>query len=43
MEGSRVELEADDGEDDDGEEEEEGDVDERADGLADRAHHHLQT
>jgi len=35
VESSGVELEADDGEDDDGEEEEQGDVDERTDGLPD--------
>ena len=33
VEGSPVELEADDGEDDDGKEEEEGDVDQGADGF----------
>ena len=43
VEGAGVELEADDSEDENGEEEEEGDVDQGTDGLADRAHHHLQT
>ena len=43
VEGSRVELEADDGEDDDREEEQESDVDEGPDGLADGAHDNLET
>ena len=43
VEGSGVELEADDGEYEDGKEEQEGDVDEGADGLSDGAHHNLQT
>ena len=40
---SGVELETDDGEDDDGEEKQKSDVDERTDGLADGAHHDLKT
>ena len=43
VEGSGVELEADDGEDDDGEEEEQGDVDEGTNGLPDWTHHNLET
>ena len=42
VEGSGEELETDDGENGDGEHEEEGDVGQRADGLDDRADHHLQ-
>ena len=40
---SGVELETDDGEDDDGEEKQKSNVDERTDGLADGAHHDLKT
>ena len=43
VECSPVELEADDGKDDDGEEEEEGDVHQGTDGLRDGGHHHLET
>ena len=42
VEGTGVELEADDGEDDDGEEQQKRDVDQRSNGLADRAHHNLK-
>ena len=43
VECSGVELETDDGEDDDGEEKQKSNVDERTDGLADGAHHDLKT
>ena len=43
VECSPIELEADDGKDDDGEEEEEGDVHQGTDGLRDGGHHHLET
>ena len=43
VQGSGVELEADDGEDDDREEQEKGDVDQGTDGLPDGAHHNLET
>ena len=43
VEGSPVELQADDGEDDDGKEEEKSDVDQRANGFGNGRHHHLQT
>ena len=43
VECSPIELEADDGEDDDGKEEEEGDVHQGTDGLRDGGHHHLET
>lgn len=43
IEGSGVELEAYDGEDDDGEEQEESDVDQWPDRFPDRAHHDLKT
>ena len=38
-----VELEADNGKQEDGKEEEQGNVDQGTDGLPDRTHHHLQT
>ena len=43
VEGAGVELEADDGKDDDGEEQQQRDVDQGPDGLPDRAHHNLET
>ena len=41
VEGSSIELQADDGEDEDREEEEEGNVDQGPDSLGYRAHHNL--
>jgi hypothetical protein len=43
VERTRVELEPYDCEDDDGEKQQQGDVDQGPDGLANGAHHHLQT
>ena len=42
VQGPGVELQPDDGEDDDGEEQQQRDVGQRTDGLPDRAHDHLQ-
>ena len=42
VEGTGVELETDDGENEDSKEEEEGDVDQGTDGLPDGAHHNLE-